>query len=307
MAPAAAKTFPWRAMTFAASSPTNPPRLAFDGDRDNRSFGVDSDSEREVQSPTYWHPWHYTSGAITFTAPWDNSSPFDPSVSPFLPRRTSQHAMDHGNALKSNGTARASAQLVGAALAIALVAAFSTASSGKISAAEKPTPTSAGAAGERFAPARAAREWNAIVLHHSASAGGNVETIHALHRQNRDSSGKHWLGIGYHFVVGNGKQMADGEIQPTFRWNEQLPGAHAGAREYNEQGIGICLIGNFDDAPPTERQWAATRELVQLLADRYAIRTERVLRHQDVQSTLCPGKLFPFEQLRDLVARAGGS
>jgi hypothetical protein len=213
--------------------------------------------------------------------------------------------MDHGNILKSNGSARPSARLAGTALA--LLAACCVASYGTIRAAEKPATSGASSDSGRFAPAHAAREWNAIVLHHSASSGGNVETIDALHRQNRDSAGKHWLGIGYHFVVGNGKQMADGEIQPTFRWKEQLPGAHAGAREYNEQGIGICLIGNFDEAAPTERLWAATCELVQLLADRYAIRAERLLRHQDVQSTLCPGKLFPFEQLRDLVARAGGS
>jgi hypothetical protein len=214
--------------------------------------------------------------------------------------------MDNGIALNSTRSAvRPKAQL--ATLGIALLGACSLASYGTIRAAEAPAAKDLGPARERFSPAHAPRDWSAIVLHHSASASGNVETIDAVHREKRDSSGKLWLGIGYHFVVGNGKQMADGEIQPTFRWKEQLPGAHAGAREYNEQGIGICLIGNFDDAPPTERQWAATCELVQLLADRYSIRVERLLRHQDVQSTLCPGKLFPFEQLRDLVARAGGS
>ena len=48
-------------------------------------------------------------------------------------------------------------------------------------------------------------------------------------------------GLAYHFVIGNGDGMPDGEIEPTFRWREQIQGAHAGAGEYNEQGIGIAL------------------------------------------------------------------
>ena len=59
--------------------------------------------------------------------------------------------------------------------------------------------------------------------------------------------------------------MADGEIQPTFRWQQQLAGAHAGSRDYNEHGIGICLIGNFDEQAPTDRQLAAVGELDSLV------------------------------------------
>src|SRR4051812_24210599 len=171
-------------MYFAASSPPNSPRLAFDCNRDNWFFGVDSASEREVESPTYWHLWHHTIGALTFRAPWDNSTSFNPSVSPFLPSRTSQHAMDHGHALNSTSSARCGAQLAGATLAIALLAACSLASYGTISAAETPTPKSVSSGSDRFTPAHAPRAWNAIVLHHSASPSGNVETIDAVHRQN---------------------------------------------------------------------------------------------------------------------------
>lgn len=157
-----------------------------------------------------------------------------------------------------------------------------------------------------FEPAVAARDWKSIVLHHSATSGGSVESIDAVHRRQKDAEGKPWLGIGYHFVVGNGRRMGDGEIRPTFRWRKQLPGAHAGRREENERGIGICLIGNFDAAAPTAKQVAAVRVLVKTLAARYGIPRRRVLRHQDVAATLCPGRLFPWEQvLADLPPAKG--
>jgi hypothetical protein len=146
------------------------------------------------------------------------------------------------------------------------------------------------------------RDWKSIVLHHSATSGGDVATIDAEHRKHRDRSGNPWLGIGYHFVVGNGRKMADGEVQATFRWHKQLPGAHAGNRDHNDNGIGICLIGNFDETPPTERQVAAVRGLVKSLAERYAITRAGLIRHSDVQATLCPGKLFPWEPLRSELA-----
>ncbi|HEV3136527.1 MAG TPA: peptidoglycan recognition family protein [Pirellulales bacterium] len=149
---------------------------------------------------------------------------------------------------------------------------------------------------DRFEPPVASRAWKSIVLHHSATEQGSVSSIDAAHRKQKDRRGHPWLGIGYHFVVGNGRPMADGEVQPTFRWLQQLSGAHAGSRDFNESGIGICLIGNFDERAPTAKQVASVRELLQILARRYAIPRERILRHLDVQATLCPGRLFPWDQ-----------
>jgi N-acetyl-anhydromuramyl-L-alanine amidase AmpD len=150
---------------------------------------------------------------------------------------------------------------------------------------------------ESFEPQAEARAWQSIVLHHSATIGGSVAAIDADHRRRRDAAGQPWLGIGYHFVVGNGRSMDDGRIEPTFRWHRQLAGAHAGRHEQNDLGIGICLIGNFDERPPTEKQLAALSRLLMALSTRYAIPRERVLRHLDVQNTQCPGKLFPWEQV----------
>jgi len=146
-------------------------------------------------------------------------------------------------------------------------------------------------------PGVAARQWNFIVLHHSGAPTGDVESIEADHRQRRDSTGRPWLGIGYHFVIGNGHGMADGQIEPTFRWREQLHGAHAGNRHYNQQGIGICLVGDFNSAPPTPRQIASLKRLVDSLGKDYSIDPESVVRHSDVVATECPGSQFPWGAL----------
>jgi hypothetical protein len=150
-----------------------------------------------------------------------------------------------------------------------------------------------------FEPPGVSLDWKYLVLHHSATDGGSVESVDAGHRLRKDQFGNPWLGIGYHFVVGNGHGMPDGQVEPTFRWREQLPGAHAGSREHNRLGIGICLIGNFDDALPTPRQIAAVRQLCHWLIGRYQIPCKRVLRHLDVAATSCPGRLFPYAQLID--------
>jgi len=142
------------------------------------------------------------------------------------------------------------------------------------------------------------RTWRFIVIHHSATDSGSVESIHRDHRSRRDRSGRPWLGIGYHFVIGNGSGMADGQISPTFRWKQQLHGAHSGSLPHNSQGIGICLIGNFENSKPTPAQHAAVTELIRQIVRHYNIEMGNIIGHSNVRATACPGRYFP---LRDVI------
>jgi N-acetyl-anhydromuramyl-L-alanine amidase AmpD len=151
-----------------------------------------------------------------------------------------------------------------------------------------PPSMSIAASSHPWKPAVAERQWTSIVLHHTATDHGSVEAIHESHLQ------KKWLGIGYHFVIGNGSGMEDGAIEPTFRWREQLHGAHAGDDEYNQHGIGIALVGNFETDRPSAAQLAAIKRLVGALRAAYGIPTDRVLGHSDVKTTACPGRYFPL-------------
>lgn len=145
-----------------------------------------------------------------------------------------------------------------------------------------------------------AREWKYIVIHHTATNTGSVASIHQSHLNRKDSKGNPWRGIGYHFVIGNGNGMPDGEIESTFRWDEQTSGAHAGDNEYNRHGIGVCLVGNFEDEPPTSRQLDSLKQLTAELSNRFRIQTEQIIGHSDVKATKCPGRLFPMQQITNL-------
>lgn len=142
-------------------------------------------------------------------------------------------------------------------------------------------------------PDAVARKWRHIVLHHTASSAGSVESVHEAH------IGRGWDGIGYHFLIGNGKGMGDGEIQPTFRWREQIHGAHAKSpnNEYNEYGIGICLVGNFEEADPSDAQLASVKRLVSVLKHEYQLTDSQVIGHREVKATACPGKNFPIGEI----------
>ena len=155
--------------------------------------------------------------------------------------------------------------------------------------------------GNPWKPGVPVRDWKHIVIHHTASEAGSIETINAAHLARKDKAGNTWLGIGYHFVIGNGHGMGDGEIEPTFRWRQQLHGAHAGDEEYNQHGIGVCLVGNFENHRPSSAQLTAVKQLVGVLKSEYRIRGDRVVGHREVKSTACPGKFFPLAEISQSV------
>ena len=118
-------------------------------------------------------------------------------------------------------------------------------------------------------PAKADRPWKYIVLHHSATAEGSYDQIDAEHRKVLGFD-----GCGYHFVIGNGTQSGDGQIEIARRWANQKQGLHcrnARTHDVDEYGIGICIVGDFDQQPPTPRQIEAAQALVAYLSQRYKI------------------------------------
>jgi hypothetical protein len=142
------------------------------------------------------------------------------------------------------------------------------------------------------------RRWKGIVLHNSATSSGNMATIDSAHRANG------WDGVGYDFVIGNGSGSGNGQIEPTFRWTGQKTGAHCKSNSNwaNEQTIGICLIGNFNNTKPTSAQMASLTKLVRFLSKRYGIPASKICGHKDVPghttATDCPGRYFPMSSFK---------
>jgi hypothetical protein len=153
-----------------------------------------------------------------------------------------------------------------------------------------------------WVPPTAPRPWRWIVIHHSDTEHGGMAFIDKLHKD------KGWDGVGYDFVVGNGTDTGDGQVEPTYRWREQIIGAHAKTPDnrFNEYGIGICLVGNMMDHPPTPKQLAAVERLTAFLMATYRIAPDHVLGHGDTKNTDCPGRYTNLPLIRTIATRQAG-
>jgi hypothetical protein len=144
-------------------------------------------------------------------------------------------------------------------------------------------------------PSAPARPWKYIVIHHMASERGCADAIRRIHQ----SQG--FDGLGYHFVIGNGTQTSDGLVEVGYRWKSQTHGAHARVHpgddnHWNRFGIGICLIGDFTRAEPSDRQVDALVDLVQELMEAYRIPAKNIVPHRFIKPTECPGPNFPWSE-----------
>jgi N-acetyl-anhydromuramyl-L-alanine amidase AmpD len=152
-------------------------------------------------------------------------------------------------------------------------------------------------ADDLMTPPKADRPWQYIVLHHSANDSGGYDSIDREHRKRLG-----WKGCGYHFVIGNGSETPDGQIEVSQRWVNQKHGVHCrdGKNpDVNEYGIGICLFGDLEKTPPTAKQIAAAHALVAYLRDRYHIPSDNTETHSHLAAspTSCPGRMFPTDRI----------
>ncbi|MCK4872203.1 MAG: N-acetylmuramoyl-L-alanine amidase [Phycisphaerales bacterium] len=140
------------------------------------------------------------------------------------------------------------------------------------------------------------QRWTHIVIHHSGASHGSAQTITEQHKR------RGFQGLGYQFVIGNGRGSADGSLHIGYRWLDQLPGAHTGGPDadyLNRYAIGICLIGDGDRKPPTTAQMHRLIDLVRSLQAELGISSGQVVFHSDVANTSSPGRFFPGAEFRE--------
>ncbi|MGA7878255.1 MAG: N-acetylmuramoyl-L-alanine amidase [Desulfoferrobacter sp.] len=143
-------------------------------------------------------------------------------------------------------------------------------------------------------------QWRYIVIHHTATDIGNAMLINRTHHDRG-----FWYGLGYHFLIDNGTLgKGDGQIEQSPRWIKQMKGAHCKAGGMNSKGIGIALVGNFNEEFPTQKQLDSLAYLLRLLCQYYHIPTSNIIGHRDVDGacTDCPGKRFPWSGLRQCLS-----
>ena len=153
--------------------------------------------------------------------------------------------------------------------------------------------------------------WQTMVVHHSASPRDTPQGMDNHHRNERG-----WPnGLGYHFVIGNGVNYPDGQIYVGGRWKRQISGAHCANKAgtyfgtyrpggfFNDYGIGICLIGNFNQTSPTRKQTESLKRLVSFLTARTGVPFSRIYGHGHItKTTACPGRNLTRSSLRRTLA-----
>jgi N-acetylmuramoyl-L-alanine amidase len=178
------------------------------------------------------------------------------------------------------------------------------------------TDTPGGGSVERSEPAPLASEYvkwvksyfnaitpTGIIIHHSAimpESGkaprkvSEVDEYHAQRGMDIECLGREYH-VAYHYLI-----FPNGSVKPGRP--ERCEGAHA--RGYNSF-VGISLVGDFSSADnpngrkgqmkPTAKQMKSLIRLTEELRKKYNIPVQRVLRHSDVASTMCPGDRFAFK------------
>ncbi len=141
-----------------------------------------------------------------------------------------------------------------------------------------------------------ASRWKNIIAHHSATGNGNAAIFDRFHRRHRNMPN----GLGYHFIIGNGTNSEDGEIEVGPRWTRQIQGGHVRSLAHNNNSIGICLVGNFENTRPSSNQISALKELVLYLKNDKLGGNCRFLVHRELETTLCPGRHFPLQEMHRL-------
>lgn len=124
-----------------------------------------------------------------------------------------------------------------------------------------------------------------IIVHHPAHKTWDIHDIHKAHKN------KGWSGIGYNYFV-----TKDGRVQKG-RGNNV--GAHVSG--HNSHTIGVSFQGNFQEETPTNEQLRAGAELIAQLIRDNGINIHDVIGHCDVAATVCPGKNFDLDLLRDFI------
>jgi len=138
-------------------------------------------------------------------------------------------------------------------------------------------------------------KWKHIILHHTATDVGSPARFEKEHRRRGMEN-----GLAYHFLIGNGNGMADGELHICDRWKRQIQGGHMSSAALNEIAIGVCLVGNFEKTKPSKKQLEQLDAVLSYLMENTRVPGSKITTHTIAHKnhTLCPGKYFPFEQIK---------
>ncbi len=153
-----------------------------------------------------------------------------------------------------------------------------------------------------------------MIIHHSA--GSNTVTdytqvvrdIYIYHTQSND-----WSDIGYNYLIAQNGDLYAGR-DPAAGAQDNVIGAHfCGA---NSTTMGVCLLGNYQEAEATDATWSTLERVAAFKLNKESLDPQSyaahslgivgaIAGHRDGCSTLCPGENVykRLEALRDSTSK----
>lgn len=137
-----------------------------------------------------------------------------------------------------------------------------------------------------------------IVIHHSETKDGTVKDWDGIKKYHMEEKG--WSDIGYHFGI----ERINGVITTLEGRSLSKAGAHC--EGYNNT-VGICLVGNYDIAPPDKTLLSALSVLtVNILQLFPTITLSDIHKHSEFAKKTCPGTKFPWYEFMQEVKTLRG-
>lgn len=146
-----------------------------------------------------------------------------------------------------------------------------------------------------------------LMLHHSKTPDGQAVSWGAIERYHREVLG--WRDVGYAWCA---ERVGEDFYALVGRPEEDIAAACKEA-DMNARAVHVCLVGDFDLAPPPLKLIeVAVRRICLPVMRRHGITAERVIGHRDAgimvgldwrkgEYKSCPGRAFDLELVRRLV------
>jgi N-acetylmuramoyl-L-alanine amidase len=136
-----------------------------------------------------------------------------------------------------------------------------------------------------------------IILHHTGVKTiqmGEKEHFQSIQNALLAKYGKKFV-LQYHHVVGHHgtvfKGQPVGQVCPHVGYDQDENNIH------NWNALGVCCMGNFEEEFMKPTQFHTLVDLLRDLKTKYSIPNFRILPHNAIIPTLCPGKHFPTKEL----------
>ena len=144
--------------------------------------------------------------------------------------------------------------------------------------------------GLKFSEALTPRKKTVRIIEHHTS-GGPGETVQGIHAYHLSKLHK---GIDYNFCVlsdgtvvkGRGLEYCGGSVDNSAPRSKGM----------NNDSVAIVALGDFEHNQMPEAQKEGLKRITRDVAQYYNI-TE-IIKHKDVKDTDCPGKFFPFDEIK---------